>query len=262
MNDQNTLFLMYHELELARRPLCQVDNGYTRYVLPLNQFKQHLEFLCQQGFQGSSVSETLTFTHNPSKKIGLTFDDGCETDLIAAAPLLKSYNFNATFFIVAGFIDTPGYLSLSQLRELADLGFEIGSHSMSHRFLPDLSQADATYEIQQSKIELEQLLGLPVHHFSCPGGRWNQLSVQIVKESGYLTMSTSQIGLVYSTSNYFSLARIPMMRSTSLTDLQKICSGKGIAYQQARENLLHLSKSLLGNTLYEKVRSKLLNAPM
>jgi hypothetical protein len=32
-------FLMYHELELAGRKLCQSEPGYVRYILPLEAFR-------------------------------------------------------------------------------------------------------------------------------------------------------------------------------------------------------------------------------
>ena len=32
----------------------------------------------------------------------ITFDDGCETDLLVAAPILRQAGFNATFFITWG----------------------------------------------------------------------------------------------------------------------------------------------------------------
>ena len=33
------VFLMYHELEMPGRALCQREPGYTRYVLPLDDFR-------------------------------------------------------------------------------------------------------------------------------------------------------------------------------------------------------------------------------
>lgn len=259
MAHNKSLILMYHELELPNRNLCDSENGYTRYVLQLDDFYQHMSSLNQNGLIGSTVSECLTFSQPGNKQIAITFDDGCETDLIAAVPILKEFNFKATFFVVAGFIGKPGFLTASQLHALSDSGFEIGSHSMTHRYLSDLNISQQYFEIHQSKIHLEQLIGKPINHFSCPGGRWSPITTQIAQDSGYNSMSTSQIGAVNKNSPLFSLPRFPIMRNTSITDLEQICNGKGIALRQARENTFSLAKSLLGNSLYEKVRSKLLN---
>ena len=45
-----------------------------------------------------------------NRSVCITFDDGCETDLIAAAPVLRESGFSATFYLTAGFLGTPGYL--------------------------------------------------------------------------------------------------------------------------------------------------------
>jgi peptidoglycan/xylan/chitin deacetylase (PgdA/CDA1 family) len=259
MEQYKNPFLMYHELELPNRKLCDSENGYTRYVLQLCDFHDQISYLSQQGFLGTTVSECLNFSNFNNKKVAITFDDGCETDLIAAAPLLKEFNFNATFYVVAGFLGKPGYLSTVQLRELSDSGFEIGSHSMTHRFLSDLNNRELFFELNQSKCHLEQLTGKPIQHFSCPGGRWSSTAAQIAMDSGYISMATSQIGINTKNSSRFSLYRFPIMRDTSVLDLEQICLGKGLALRQARENVFYMAKTLLGNSLYEKVRSKLLN---
>lgn len=259
----NSTLLMYHELELPNRNLCNSENGYTRYVLQETDFHNQISSLSRQGFFGLNVSECLNFSNHPEKQVVITFDDGCETDLIAAAPILKEYNFNATFYVVAGFLGKPGYLSERQLQELSNLGFEIGSHSMTHRYLSDLiEKEDLDFEISQSKTHLEQIIGKSVDHFSCPGGRWSKLAAQIAEESGYISMATSQIGTINSKSSRYSLARIPIMRSTTMESFDHICKGKGIVLRQARETVFSLAKNFLGNSLYEKVRSKLLSHPL
>ena len=58
-------------------------------------------------------------------------------NLIAAAPVLREFGFNATFYLTAGSLGTPGYLSASQARDLDAQGFQIGCHSMTHPYLSD-----------------------------------------------------------------------------------------------------------------------------
>jgi peptidoglycan/xylan/chitin deacetylase (PgdA/CDA1 family) len=255
----NRTLLMYHELELPSRSFCNSEKGYSRYILKEKDFFQQISYLHQQGFLGLNVSECLKFSNDNDKQVVITFDDGCETDLITAAPILKEYNFNATFYVVAGFLGNPGYLSHSQLRELSDSGFEIGSHSMTHRYLSDLSKEELYFEISQSKTHLEQIIGKNIDHLSCPGGRWTKTAAQIAEQSGYTSMATSQIGTINSKSSLFSLARIPIMRHTGMESFEHICQGKGITLRQARETIFSVAKNVLGNSLYEKVRSKLLN---
>lgn len=258
MLQEKIVFLMYHELECINRILCNTETGYKRYVIKKEDFYRQIEHLVDEGFIGLNVSEGLSFGNSNKKGIVITFDDGCETDLLIAAPILKEFNFNATFYVVAGLIGKPGYLSQNQLLELSNLGFEIGSHSMTHRFLSDLHNSDLRYEIYDSKIHLEQIIGKTIHHFSCPGGRWSKNVVRIVKESGYSSMSTSRIGTNHKKSDFYSLSRISVLRGISLDDFDNISKFERQAYRQAQETVYSLAKVFLGNTLYNKIRHQVL----
>src|SRR5277367_6792575 len=102
MAQPSIVFLMYHELELPGRPLCRSDAGYVRYVLPQGAFQSQAQWLRTNGWRGLCVSEALNYPGE--KSVAITFDDGSETDLLTAAPILKAHGFNATFYITAGFI--------------------------------------------------------------------------------------------------------------------------------------------------------------
>ena len=113
-------FLMYHELELPGRELCQSDPGYTRYIVPASAFESQMRCLKELGYQGVSVSQSLA--PSAGKKVVITFDDGCATDLEVAAPVLRALNFSATFYVTAGFLGRRGFMTAAQLRELCGRG--------------------------------------------------------------------------------------------------------------------------------------------
>ena len=100
---------MYHELELPARRLCQSEPGYVRYILSQESFRSQMKWLAENGWRGLSVGEALGYPSGNS--VAITFDDGCETDLISAAPILKENGLNATFYVTAGFVGNPGYMS-------------------------------------------------------------------------------------------------------------------------------------------------------
>ena len=250
-------YLMYHELERTGRALCHSGPGYVRYVLSESEFHSHLASLRANCFHGLSVSEALR-TDADSPAVVLTFDDGCETDLITAAPALAESGLHATFYVVSGFLGRRGYLSRLQLKELSNLGFEIGCHSRTHAYLPNLDAASLREEIAVAKAELEQILGRLVEHFSCPGGRWSPNAAKAATEVGFRSMATSRLGANSPSADRYRLARVALQRGISLPQFERLCHGNGLLARRGRGALLQAAKMLLGDTFYELVRSRIL----
>lgn len=259
MTATGTLFLMYHEIESPGRPLCGTDPGYVRYVVTESEFRSQLESVRAAELHGVSVGEALAnFRRGIHACIALTFDDGCETDLLTAAPMLRDAGFNATFFIVAGFVGNAGFLDKGQLRELHDSGFEIGSHSMTHRHLSDLADAALREELQASKDCLEQLIGSPVVHLSCPNGRWSPRVAQFAQQAGYQTICTSRVDRNSPDTATSDLARFAVMRDTPAEEFFGVVSGEDLSRHRRKAAILRLAKRALGNRFYDKLRSMIL----
>jgi peptidoglycan/xylan/chitin deacetylase (PgdA/CDA1 family) len=248
------IYLMYHELKLEARPLCQNEQGYARYVVREPAFRQQMNWLKSEGIRGLSVSEGL----QSGSGIVLTFDDGCETDLISAAPILREMNCSATFYITVGFLGRPGYMVEKQIRELSDAGFEIGCHSMTHPYLDELNDQELSREIVEAKRRLEDMTGRQVEHFSCPGGRWTPEVAEVARSAGYRSVTTSRVGVNYPASDLFQLSRIAVMRDFQLPAFQAICRGQGIWQRQLRERLQTAAHKVLGNAVYDRVRGLIL----
>jgi len=259
MASRGIVFLMYHELELPGRPLCQSEPGYVRYILSETSFRSQMDWLRQNGWQGLSVSEALSFP--AGKSVAITFDDGCETDLTTAAPILKENGCHATFYVTAGFLDKPGYMSAAQLRELSSLGFEIGCHSMTHAYLNDLGPAELRRELLNACSRLEDVTGKKVEHFSCPGGRYNERTIDVAKQAGYQSLATSRARPNFPSTNPFSLGRVAIMRDTGESAFSRICAGTGLLKAQLSESARVAARNLMGNRLYDRFRAILLRQP-
>ena len=259
MAGAGTVYLMYHELQLPGRKLCRKDGGYGRYVVSESDFRAQICWLKEREWCGLSVGEALQDLDRERRRIVITFDDGCETDLIAATPLLKEARFNATFYIVVGFVGRPGFLSQDQVRRLSDLDFEIGCHSMTHPWMSELTSGQLHSEVVEAKDRLEQMIGRSVNHFSCPGGRWSRALAEVAQKAGYRSIATSYIGTNSATGDRFRLARVPVMRGTSLADFERVCCAKGLRKLSTRSAGLSFIRSLLGNSTYVRVRSAVLD---
>ena len=243
---------MYHELGIPGRPTCRSGPGYIRYVVPASDFRNHMSRLASERWAGLNVSQAIE--SSGGKNVCITFDDGPETDLVTAAPVLKEFGFGATSYITVEFLGKPGYMSHAQVRELHSLGFEIGCHSLTHPYLTDVDDTTLREETAGAKDRLEQIAGVRVDHFSIPGGRWHARVTRAVKQAGFRTMATSRTGTNFSTTDPFGLRRVAILNGTGSDALLRICQGQGLLARQLKERAREVVKRVLGNTAYDSLR--------
>jgi len=79
------------------------------------------------------------------------------------------------------------FMRAEQLKELSDIGFEIGSHGMTHSLLiaDYMNKEKALNELQKSKQWLEAVTGLPVTAYCFPAGRYNADIIDLAKQVRY-----------------------------------------------------------------------------
>lgn len=123
-------------------------------------------------------------------RFSLSVDDGHPLDLRIAG-LLDRYGLQATFYLPIENCEGQPVLDATQMRELAQC-FEIGSHTLSHRFLTTLDDEAARRQIVDGKRVLEDRLGAAVRGFCYPGGRYRRQHVQQVIDAGFAYARTTQ----------------------------------------------------------------------
>jgi len=107
------------------------------------------------------------FPGNKKAAISYTFDDNCQSSFSIIAPLLKEYGYSATFFIIAGRIKNDA--DWQQWRDLNDVGFEIGNHSLNHLELAKIpDRSSLTNEINQSYDLIRAKIGQAPFSFAHP----------------------------------------------------------------------------------------------
>jgi peptidoglycan/xylan/chitin deacetylase (PgdA/CDA1 family) len=131
---------------------------------------------------------------NARNDVELTFDDANESDYTIALPALQAHGMKAQFFLVAGRIGQPGFLSYSQIEGMLASGMRIGSHGMHHRRWADLDESELKEELVEAKDRLEQFTCRRVDEVSCPFGSYNRRVVDTLRRSGYKCIYTSDCG--------------------------------------------------------------------
>lgn len=133
----------------------------------------------------TSTPKSTTEPHQ--KTVVLTFDDATASHRTFVAPLLKELGFGATFFICEfkGFENKEHYMSWSQIRELAQMGFEIGNHTHTHPALSKLDREQIEEEIRYIENRCQEY-GIP-HPvtFAYPGYDTSSDVIEIVRARGY-----------------------------------------------------------------------------
>ena len=158
----------------------------------------------------------------------VTFDDGYKNCITNALPILAGLGIPAAFFIPVAFVGAgteerniallgriaaydrslTEFLDWDDCRRLLAEGMTIGSHSVSHPRLIDLSASEVEHELVASKQAIEGQLGVECRHFSCPKGRPGLDFVvdrdpHIAAQLGYRSFLTTRRGTAHQ--------RLPML---------------------------------------------------
>jgi peptidoglycan/xylan/chitin deacetylase (PgdA/CDA1 family) len=124
----------------------------------------------------------------------VSFDDGNASDLQIALPALRERGISATFFVVAGRLGEPDYLSAADLRTLRDEGMAIGLHGMHHQRWRGLSDDDLDEEISVARRRLEDAAGARLDAAACPFGAYDRRVLARLRRAGFAAVFTSDGG--------------------------------------------------------------------
>lgn len=118
-----------------------------------------------------------------STTVSLTFDDG-NADQLPAAHTLNQLGMPGTFFIISGSVGKPNYMTLEQVRGLAEAGNEIGGHTIAHRDLTSLSTDEAKREVCGDRSTLLNW-GFDARNFAYPYAARDIATDRIIEGCGY-----------------------------------------------------------------------------
>ena len=203
----------------------RVDGETDGLSTGVDDFRRHLDALDTWGATvlplGAAVAALESGTL-PDRAVALTFDDGYASVVETAWPILRERGLPTTLFVVTDSLtrdlrfawdrDEPDHdrLRLASADELVDAaatGLDIGSHTVSHPWLPRLSPDDLKRELVDSRTALEELLGRPVTSLAYPTGGWNPAVRAAAADAGYDLAITVDRGLNTRRTPHLSLRR-------------------------------------------------------
>lgn len=128
-------------------------------------------------------------TINDNPIVVLTFDDAEISHLTTAAPILKKFGYTATFFVCDRARKKEEkenrYMNWSHIKELNDMGFEIGNHTAHHKNVTKLTREQLIEEVGYIEKKCKEN-GIPHPvSFAYPGNINDSTSQAILAELGY-----------------------------------------------------------------------------
>lgn len=193
--------LCYHIVEAPAAPRMHIDRA---------TFRQHLQYLEMTGYNVIPLRHLYEYVVGkrasiPKNAVVITIDDGWRSAYTEAFPELQKRKFPFTLFIYPNIIGkTNVALSWKQIREMADAGVDIQSHSLTHPFLTKRKHASMgdkyaewlQRELAQSKKILEKETGQKVQFLAYPYGDYDDRVAKAAGKAGYTAALTCDFGRV------------------------------------------------------------------
>ncbi len=173
--------------------------------VPPERFRSQIEALRDAGFAFTTVRELARRADGgppPAGLAALSFDDGWDDNHSIVLPILRELGIPATVYVATGMIGAPNpwlpslagarMMTLSELRELDEAGFELGAHTVTHPDLSRLDRARCLEEMVESRTTLERETGAAVDTFAYPFCHYGPAALAAVREADFLCAVTCQ----------------------------------------------------------------------
>jgi peptidoglycan/xylan/chitin deacetylase (PgdA/CDA1 family) len=132
--------------------------GTTAIAMPNAAYSLSSPPTLPNGDTTRTVNDNNNNNNNNNKEVILNFDDGYKTQYTNAKPILDKYGYKATFYIICNYVEngegvvrSNARMNWEDITALYKEGYDIGSHSMNHKDLSQMSKKMVNFEVGQSK---------------------------------------------------------------------------------------------------------------
>ena len=178
--------LCYHHI---REPKPGQSETMKSYSVSPAQFAQQMKALKDSGYETILPNQLYNYlVHDgplPAKPVMLTFDDTDEEQFSIGYNEMKKYGFKGVFFIMTISINRPRYMTKAQLKQLADEGNAVESHTWDHHMVTKYQGEDWEKQFVKPRKTIEDITGKPATYFAYPFGLWNERAIPELKKAGF-----------------------------------------------------------------------------
>lgn len=169
-------------------------------TVSIRSFENQIKYLSENHYYTISLDQYINTEfriYSKRRPVVITFDDADESVYHHAFLILRDYGFTATLFVISDYVGKLNYwdanlrgihskhLNWDKIRQLANAGWEIGSHTATHSDLLSLSIDEVTEELQSSKQVIEHNIERPVRFVSYPFNRFDRRIILEAQRIGY-----------------------------------------------------------------------------
>lgn len=185
--------------------------------ISINKFKDQMKYL-KDNYELQSLDKPFLDYKNT---ISITIDDGYK-DTLDAVNILNQFQIPFMLFITTDSINHSQYLNSDDIYDISLLDIcKIGTHGKSHRKLSNLSYDEQFEELNISKKVLEDISGNNISYVSFPHGSFNDDTLKVLHFIGYEKAFTSVKGFNLSTTPNYCISRSEVVKSDTLSTLNK-----------------------------------------
>ena len=213
--------LMYHYISI---PPEDADIYRIDLSVHPDNFRAQMAYLAENGYTTVDLYDLSRAITNqgelPEKPVIITIDDGYLDAYEIAFPILQEFGHTATIFVITDLVDRehPAYATWPMLKEMAEAGMRIEPHSKTHINLNDRPRDLLIWEILGSQETVAYHIGYTPRYFAYPGGRYDELTLQIMEELDFWGTVTTMGGRWNGFDNRYEWRRMRVRYTTSLPE--------------------------------------------
>jgi peptidoglycan/xylan/chitin deacetylase (PgdA/CDA1 family) len=191
------IFLCYHSVADPGPPLTSISP---------ELFERQLGMLRARGYRPGTpavLREICAGRTPPGRHAFLSFDDGYRDNLEVALPLMREHGYVGSVFVLPEFVDSGAALDWPEVsdrlerfpdvmrsldwamvEQLAEAGWEVGSHGLRHAHMPLLGDEELRQELLDSRRRVEERIG-SCESLAYPFGEWDARVAAAAADAGY-----------------------------------------------------------------------------
>ena len=151
---------------------------------PLDLFQSHVETIKKLGY---TVVSQINCVNN---QVTIMFDDGFR-GIYDCREYFYTNNICPTVFLAVSLIGKPGYLTVDEIIELQNHGFNFQSHGWRHEDMTSLLDDQLQLELVEARKKLSELLGKSVDEICLPIGYFSDRLLEIISKESYREIYSS-----------------------------------------------------------------------